>query len=242
MLSPATQYEWKTRSLRPDGRADAPVFSTLARRDPWTVFARGSATQYSRPLKAHCASAHTRISPGSMGVDVGDYDGSGRPALWVTNFQGELHGLYRNLGRETFRHESHGAGIAALGQYFVSFNRDRSLSADVIHYASGTVSGRGAFAIPGVGVGQLRVTSATPYGGYLPNGTGTSGVPESSIATGTATFLTGQRVPFTLDLHSNYWPNATNTYDTATLYFCPVATYTSCTPYPFFGELHHEPQ
>ncbi|PYP62989.1 MAG: hypothetical protein DMD26_15290, partial [Gemmatimonadetes bacterium] len=95
---------------------------------------------------------------------------------------------------------------------------------------------------PGVGVGQLRVTSATPYGGYLPNGTGTSGVPESSIATGTATFLTGQRVPFTLDLHSNYWPNATNTYDTATLYFCPVATYTSCTPYPFFGELHHEPQ
>src|SRR5205814_10278409 len=60
MLSPATQYEWKTRSLRPDGRADAPVFSTLARRDPWTVFARGSATQYSRPLKAHCASAHTR--------------------------------------------------------------------------------------------------------------------------------------------------------------------------------------
>jgi hypothetical protein len=131
---------------------------------------------------------------------------------------------------------------ADWGQYFVSFNRDRSLSADVIHYSSGTVSGRGAFAIPGVGVGQLRVTSATPYGGYLPNGTGTSGVPESSIATGTATFLTGQRVPFTLDLHSNYWPNATNTYDTATLYFCPVATYTSCTPYPFFGELHHEPQ
>src|SRR5207248_3239364 len=28
---------------------------------------------------------------GSMGVDVGDYDGSGRASLWVTNYQGELH-------------------------------------------------------------------------------------------------------------------------------------------------------
>ncbi len=58
---------------------------------------------------------------GSMGVDVGDYDGSGRPSLWVTNFQTESHGLYRNLGRETFTHQSRAAGIAALGQTFVGF-------------------------------------------------------------------------------------------------------------------------
>jgi hypothetical protein len=58
---------------------------------------------------------------GNMGVDAGDYDGSGRPSLWVTTFQGEQQALYRNLGREMFHHESRAAGIAALGQMFVGF-------------------------------------------------------------------------------------------------------------------------
>src|SRR5262249_22032080 len=43
---------------------------------------------------------------GSMGVDVGDYDGGGRPSLLVTNFQDEFHALYRNVtagGRLAFR-------------------------------------------------------------------------------------------------------------------------------------------
>ena len=34
-----------------------------------------------------------------MGVDAGDSDGSGRPALWVTNYENELHALYRNMRR-----------------------------------------------------------------------------------------------------------------------------------------------
>jgi hypothetical protein len=58
---------------------------------------------------------------GSMGVDAGDYDGSGRPSLWVTNFQGELHSLYRNLGGELFLHQSRGAGIGAIGLHYVGF-------------------------------------------------------------------------------------------------------------------------
>ena len=58
---------------------------------------------------------------GSMGVDVGDYDGSGRPSLLVTNFQGENHALYVNQGRETFLHASHPVGLAALGQTYVGF-------------------------------------------------------------------------------------------------------------------------
>jgi hypothetical protein len=56
-----------------------------------------------------------------MGVDVGDHDGSGRPSLWVTNFQNEFHALYVNLGRETFDHRSRVAGVAAIGQNFVGF-------------------------------------------------------------------------------------------------------------------------
>jgi hypothetical protein len=58
---------------------------------------------------------------GSMGVDVGDYDGTGRPAIWVTNFQGELHALYQNFGNELFDHRSRVAGIGAVGLSRVGF-------------------------------------------------------------------------------------------------------------------------
>ncbi len=58
---------------------------------------------------------------GSMGVDAGDYDGSGRPALWVTNFQDELHALYMQQASGLFYHGSKAAGIAALGRRFVGF-------------------------------------------------------------------------------------------------------------------------
>jgi enediyne biosynthesis protein E4 len=58
---------------------------------------------------------------GSMGVDAGDYDGSGRPSLWVTNFQGDIHNLFRNRGQELFEYQSRAAGIAAIGQHYVGF-------------------------------------------------------------------------------------------------------------------------
>lgn len=61
---------------------------------------------------------------GSMGVDAGDYDGSGRPSLWVTTFENERHALYQNLSagdRIQFRHVTRKAGIAALGTGFVGF-------------------------------------------------------------------------------------------------------------------------
>lgn len=132
---------------------------------------------------------------------------------------------------------------ADWGLYFVSFNQNRVLNARVIHYPSGSVSGNGSFGIPGAGSGVLRVTGASPYGKCIPEGApcGTfTNVPESAVATGTATFITGRRVPFRLDLHSNFWPNPTNTYDTAKLTFCYTST--SCASYSFYGELHHEPQ
>jgi enediyne biosynthesis protein E4 len=66
------------------------------------------------------ADDHARAN-GSMGVDAGDYDGSGRPSLWVTNFQHELHGLYGNLGRELFDYQSRAAGLGALGHLWVGF-------------------------------------------------------------------------------------------------------------------------
>ena len=61
---------------------------------------------------------------GSMGLDIGDYDGSGRPALWVTNYENELHGLYSNLctrERPFFMYQTTSAGIAAIGQKYVGW-------------------------------------------------------------------------------------------------------------------------
>jgi hypothetical protein len=81
------------------------------------------------------AARDDRGSPtGSMGVDAGDYDGSGKPSLWVTNYEGELHGLYRNISRPdflSFRFHTSAAGIGVLGRKyvgwgtaFIDFDRD----------------------------------------------------------------------------------------------------------------------
>jgi hypothetical protein len=62
---------------------------------------------------------------GSMGVDTADYDRCGRPSLWVTNYENELHALYHNdckkTGVELFTFATQRSGIAALGQNYVGF-------------------------------------------------------------------------------------------------------------------------
>jgi enediyne biosynthesis protein E4 len=66
-----------------------------------------------------------RGSPnGSMGLDAGDYDGSGRLSLLVTNYENEMHALYRNKagdGRLQFTFSSQAAGLASLGRQYVGF-------------------------------------------------------------------------------------------------------------------------
>lgn len=61
---------------------------------------------------------------GSMGVDAADYDGQGLPSIFVTNYEGELHALYRNRlrdGRLFFQYVTQGTGIGALGLLNVGF-------------------------------------------------------------------------------------------------------------------------
>jgi hypothetical protein len=61
---------------------------------------------------------------GSMGLDAADYDGCGRPSLWVTNYENELHALYRNEcvnGREFFTYQTRTVGLAALGRSNVAW-------------------------------------------------------------------------------------------------------------------------
>ena len=61
---------------------------------------------------------------GSMGLDAADVDGSGKPWLWVTNYENEMHGLYRNLTngeRILFDYASTSTGIAAVGRKYVGW-------------------------------------------------------------------------------------------------------------------------
>jgi hypothetical protein len=77
----------------------------------------------------------TGSATGSMGLDADDYDGSSRPSLWVTTYEGELNSLYQDIwqdGRQYFRYSSRAAGIAAVesrqnvgfGTGFIDINND----------------------------------------------------------------------------------------------------------------------
>jgi hypothetical protein len=66
-----------------------------------------------------------------MGVDLGDYDGDGRPDIVITNFQGEPNALYRNLGQGLFSEETWASGIGEAtvsclgwGAGFTDFDND----------------------------------------------------------------------------------------------------------------------
>jgi hypothetical protein len=58
---------------------------------------------------------------GSMGVDAADYNGTGLLSLFVTNYQNQLHALYRNRGKGQFVFASRAAGLASLGIHYVGF-------------------------------------------------------------------------------------------------------------------------
>jgi hypothetical protein len=61
------------------------------------------------------------VTNGSMGLAVGDPFGSGRPAIFVTNYQHELPALYRNDGEGFFTFASRSSGVAAVGLSLVGF-------------------------------------------------------------------------------------------------------------------------
>ncbi len=142
---------------------------------------------------------------------------------------------------------------ADWGHYFVSFDPDRHLSVEVVHYPDGSVTGRGFFIAPGSGaVGTLRVTTlvntfdeCTPYSTPC---TGAPGeIPESSTVSGVG-LIGAIPLTFTLILDSHLWPppgtglppspDPGTDYDAATLRVCMLGT---CKETSFRGELHHEP-
>jgi hypothetical protein len=64
---------------------------------------------------------------GSHGIAIGDPLNRGRPDLYVTTYEAELHSLYLNecVGRkEHFRYATQASGISAIGQIWVGWGTD----------------------------------------------------------------------------------------------------------------------
>ena len=81
-------------------------------------------------MKAGVALDGFSSANGSMGADAGDPEHNGKPWLFCTNYEGELHALYRNIvspktdaapERIFFIYATPGSGMAALGQKFVGW-------------------------------------------------------------------------------------------------------------------------
>ena len=102
-----------------DGKPDIYVANDAT--NNFLYFNRGSGKLEERGFDAGVAVDDQGRPDGSMGTDIGDFDGSGRASIWVTNFQGETHALYQNLGKELFTHQSRPVGIAAIGMHLVAF-------------------------------------------------------------------------------------------------------------------------
>jgi hypothetical protein len=58
---------------------------------------------------------------GSMGVDLADEMGNGRPSLFVTNYENEMHSLFRSRQKGLFIFSTPTSGIGTLGRSFVGF-------------------------------------------------------------------------------------------------------------------------
>jgi hypothetical protein len=77
-----------------------------------------------------------------MGTEIADYDGDGRPDIFVTNFSDELNTLYRNLGNLLFEDASEQAGLSSglrplgFGTRLFDFDNDGDLD---IHVTNGHV-------------------------------------------------------------------------------------------------------
>ena len=60
----------------------------------------------------------------SMGVDVGDFDGDGRPDLWYANYAQQDNSLLRNFGNRGFLHSADVMGLGGVSRPWVGFGTE----------------------------------------------------------------------------------------------------------------------
>src|SRR3954454_22240816 len=85
-------------------------------------------------VAAGVAYSEDGVARGAMGVDAGDYDGSGRPHLLVGNFSNQMLALYHNEGTKLFVDEAPTSTVGrtsllylAFGVFFLDYDLDGKL-------------------------------------------------------------------------------------------------------------------
>jgi len=85
-------------------------------------------------VAAGVAYSEDGVARGAMGVDAGDYDGSGRPHLLVGNFSNQMLALYHNEGTKLFVDEAPTSTVGrtsllylAFGVFFIDYDLDGRL-------------------------------------------------------------------------------------------------------------------
>jgi hypothetical protein len=106
--------------LNGDGKPDVYVANDTVPK--FLYFNRGGWKLEEVGLRSGAAVDERGVAQGSMGIDIADYDGSGLAAIFVTNYENEMHALYRNLGNtEQFQFNTAATGLASIGQSYVGF-------------------------------------------------------------------------------------------------------------------------
>ena len=106
-------------------------------------------------LVAGVAVGYAGTSEGSMGIDVGDFDGDGRGDLFVTNFEMEDNALYRAISGTSFADATLRARLGDIcrryvgfGTGFADFDLDGWLDLFVINGSVHYVTGRTPYVQP----------------------------------------------------------------------------------------------
>jgi len=81
----------------------------------------GNGTFTDEAVTAGVAFSEAGTARAGMGVDVGDYDGSGRQGIVVGNFTNESMALYRNEGNGLFSDEAATSGIGKMSAQSLTF-------------------------------------------------------------------------------------------------------------------------
>jgi hypothetical protein len=120
---------------------------------------KGNGTFDDVGVLAGIAFSESGVARGAMGIDAGDYDGSGRQSLLIGNFSNEMISLYHNEGRGFFIDAAPVSEVGraslltlAFGAFFFDFDLDGLLD---IFVANGHVEND-------IQAVQQRVTYAQP--------------------------------------------------------------------------------
>ncbi len=102
-----------------DGKLD--IFVANDMKPAFLFHNQGGGKFVEKALYCGCAfGPHGSLMAG-MGVDAGDIDGSGRPSLFVTNFQNRPNVLFRNKGNLRFHEYSFGSGLGGPSVHRLGF-------------------------------------------------------------------------------------------------------------------------